>query len=43
MKPSLRLRILILLGYVVLCTALVLVEQADGPAQSAQASVEEPE
>jgi hypothetical protein len=37
MKPSIHLRILILLGYVVLCTTLVLLAQADGPAQVLQA------
>lgn len=38
MKPSIHLRIVILLGYVVLCTTLVLLEQADGPAQVGQGS-----
>lgn len=41
MKPSIPLRILILLGYVVLCTTLVLLEQADGPAQVSQAPAAE--
>jgi len=44
MKPSLHLRVLILLGYIVLCTTLVMIEQADGPPQAAQASgVQEPQ
>mgnify|MGYP001627148966 CR=1 FL=1 len=34
MKPSLHLKVWILLGYVVLCTALVLLEQlSDAPPQ----------
>ena len=37
MKPSLNLKVVILLGYVVLCTMLVLLEQqADAPSQSAR-------
>ena len=36
MKPSLNLKVLILIGYVVVCTMLVLLDQqADAPAQDA--------
>jgi hypothetical protein len=37
MKPSLHLKVLILLGYVVLCTMLVLLDQqADAPSPAGQ-------
>jgi hypothetical protein len=36
MKPSLHLKVLILIGYVVVCTMLVLLDQqADGPGPDA--------
>lgn len=38
MKPSLNLKVLILIGYVVVCTMLVLLDQqADGPGTDAPA------